>query len=116
LVINRELFLQALKRAAIYASKTTHMIRLDFEGSKMTIVARNEEMASEAVESLNVNYNGDKLSVGFNVKSLMDMLGHLDSEDIQMTMSASNRPVLISPVDGTGDNEEVIMLLMPIAF
>ncbi len=116
LVVNRDLLLQALKRTAIYTSKTTHLVRLDFQGAQMTIVARNEEMASEAVETMTVNYEGDDISIGFNVKSLIEVLSHLDSEEVQMTMSAPNRPVLISPVEGVGENEEIIMLLMPISF
>ncbi len=116
LIINRELFLQALKRTSIYAAKSTHLVRLDFEGSKLTIVAKNEEMASEAVETMTVNYNGEDISIGFNARSLIEMLSHLDSEDVQMTMSAPKRAVLISPMDGVGENEEIIMLLMPIGF
>jgi DNA polymerase-3 subunit beta len=116
LIANRELLLQALKRTAIYASKSTHLVRLDFKGSQLTILARNEEMASEAIEKLNVNYKGEDISIGFNARSLVDMLGHLDSEEVEITMSAPNRAVLISPLDGLNENEEIVMLLMPIAY
>ncbi len=116
LIINRDLFLQSLKRTSIYASKTTHLILLEFEGSKMTIYGRNEEVSSEAVETLTVNYQGEPIKIGFNARSLIEMLSHLDSEEVQMTMSAPNRAVLLTPMDGVADNEEIIMLLMPIAF
>ncbi len=116
LIINREQFLNALKRTSIYASQTTYLVKLVFKGSQLQIIARNEELNSEAVENLSVNYEGEDLTIGFNAKSLMEMVSALDSEEVEMTMSTPTRAVLFHPLDGMAENEEILMLLMPIAY
>ncbi len=116
LIVNREQFLNALRRTSIYASQTTYLVKLIFKGSQLQILARNEDMNSEAVENLTVNYEGEDMTIGFNAKSLMEMISHADSEELEITMSTPTRAVLFHPLDGMAENEEILMLLMPIAY
>jgi len=114
LIVNREMFLSALKRMAIFASKSTQLIRMDMSGSELVLSARNEEMASDAEERMPVNYEGKDLSINFHVKYLTEMISHLESEDIKMTFKNERYPALIYPMDGMAENEEIVMLLMPL--
>jgi len=115
MIANRERLLQALKRISIFASKQSHLIKMNFSGSQLTLYTRNEEISSDAEEKMTVNYQGEDFSIGFHVKFLIEMLSHLDSEDIRMTFSDPKFPSLIYPLDGLADNEEVLMLLMPLS-
>ncbi|NPA42541.1 MAG: DNA polymerase III subunit beta [Chlorobi bacterium] len=115
MIVNRELFLQALKRISIFASKHTHLVKLHLSGSSLTLYARNEEMSSDAEEHMTVNYEGDDFTIGFHAKSLIEMLSHLDSEEVKMTFSSPRHASLIYPLDGLDENEEIIMLLMPLS-
>ncbi len=115
MIVNREQFLNALRRASLYASKATNLVIISLKGSVMSIRARSEETSSEAVENLTVNYQGEDIEIGFNAKNLMEILSTLDGDDVEMSLSMPNRPVLVRPVEDS-ENEEVLMLLMPIAF
>jgi len=42
------------------------------------------------------------------------MLSVLASDDITMKMSQPNRPGIIEPLDGLEDNENILMLSMPV--
>jgi DNA polymerase-3 subunit beta len=42
------------------------------------------------------------------------MLNNIDSEEILVELSAPNRPGLIFPVDKVDENEQLLMLVMPI--
>jgi len=114
LIVNRELLLNALKRMAIFASKSTQLIEFHLSGSQLLLRARNEEMASDAEEHLPANYEGEDLDINFHVKYLTEMISHLESEDIKMTFKNDRYPVLIYPMDGLAENEEIVMLLMPL--
>jgi DNA polymerase-3 subunit beta len=42
------------------------------------------------------------------------MLANLESDDIQLELSAPNRAGLLSPQDGLEMGEEILMLVMPV--
>ena len=48
MTINRMSFLQAIRRVAIFANKTTHQVRLRIAGSELTVNAEDLDFANEA--------------------------------------------------------------------
>ena len=42
------------------------------------------------------------------------MIAVLDSEDIIMRMSQANRPGIVEPADGLDEEEQILMLSMPV--
>jgi DNA polymerase-3 subunit beta len=42
------------------------------------------------------------------------MLTNLESEDINIAMSAPNRAGILTPADKVEDGEEILMLVMPV--
>ncbi len=115
LIANRETLLASIRRVSFYANQSTYLVQLMLRGGSLTVTARNDEMASEADEELTVNYQGEDLNIGFNGRSLAEMLAALDSEEVEMTFSSPKRAALIAPMDGYSEEEEILMLLMPIA-
>lgn len=114
LTINRNLFLNSLRRVAIFANKSTHQVRLKITGNQLIISAEDVDFANKAVENLRCDYNGEDMQIGFNAKFLSEMLNNLQSEDITLSMSEPNRAGIIRPVDGLEDGEEILMLVMPL--
>ena len=47
-------------------------------------------------------------------KVLTEMLAVLDSDDIIMRMSQANRPGIVEPADGLDEEEQILMLSMPV--
>ncbi|MEY3964924.1 MAG: hypothetical protein RL263_93 [Bacteroidota bacterium] len=112
LIINRMDFLSSINRISIFASKTTHQVRLKVIGSELTISAEDIEMANEATEKIACEYNGDDMEIGFNARFLKEMLSTLDGESIQLQLSQPNRAGLLVPT-GKDGIEEITMLIMP---
>ena len=54
------------------------------------------------------------MEIGFNGKFLLEMLNNIDSEEILIELSAPNRAGLIFPVDKVDENEQLLMLVMPV--
>ena len=84
LSLDREGFLNSLKRISIYANKTTHQVRLKIRGSLLVISAEDLDFSNEASEKLACEYGGDDMEIGFNAKFLMEMLGNLDSTTVTL--------------------------------
>ncbi|HVS91873.1 MAG TPA: DNA polymerase III subunit beta [Mucilaginibacter sp.] len=113
LVIDRQAFLGSLSRVAIYANKTTHQVRLKISGSELNISSEDIDFANEAHERLTCQYDGDDIEIGFNARFLIEMLKNLDCEEVMLEMSTPNRAGLLLPVGGD-ENEDVLMLVMPV--
>lgn len=113
LTINRIDLLNSLKRISIYANKTTHQVRLRIAGSELQISAEDLDFSNEANERLACEYEGEDMEIGFNAKFLIEMLNNLDSESVDINLSAPNRAGLIHPAK-KDKNEDVLMLVMPV--
>lgn len=113
MTIDRLEMLSSLKRISIYANKTTHQVRLKITGSELLISAEDLDFANEANERLACEHKGDDIEIGFNSKFLIEMLSNIDSEEVELHLSAPNRAGLIIPKD-QDENEDLLMLVMPV--
>lgn len=111
--INRQEFLNALKRISIYSNKTTHQIRLKLADDSLVLSAEDLDYSNEANEKLVCDYSGEPLEIGFNAKFMGEMLGNLNCKSINLEMSAPNRAGLIIPKE-QNENEDILMLVMPV--
>ena len=114
MTINRTMFLNSLRRVAIFANKSTHLVRLKLNGNQLLISAEDVDFSNKAEEKLPCDYNGEDLQIGFNAKFLSEMLQNLQSDDVTLSMSEPNRAGIIRPVDGLEDGEDILMLVMPL--
>ena len=113
MVIDRVQFLNSLKRVSIFSSKEVHQVALDITANQIKISAEDIEYSNKADETLPCNFEGNEIRIGFNAKFLMEMLSNLTCNEVQLEMSAPNRAGILSPIDGTVPEEEILMLVMP---
>jgi DNA polymerase-3 subunit beta len=114
LTVSRTALLNSIKRVSIFSNKTTHQVRLKMTGSELSISAEDLDFANEANERLTCQYEGDDMEIGFNSRFLIEMLSNLESDDVNIAMSASNRAGILTPSQKSDENEEVLMLVMPV--
>ncbi len=114
LTIDRQTFLNSVRRVAIFANKTTHQVRLHINGSQVTISAEDLDFANEAKETLACDYEGEEITIGFNSRFLVDMLNNLGSEHVRLEMSAPNRAGILLPGEAGEAGEDMLMLVMPV--
>ena len=114
LTINRDQFLNSVKRVSIFSNKTTHQIRLKIAGAELNISAEDIDYSNKAEERLTCDYQGDDIQIGFNSRFLNEMLSNLESDEVQLEMSLPNRAGILTPVDGLEKGEHITMLVMPV--
>jgi len=113
MTVNRDQLVSSIRRVALYSSATTHQVRLGVSKSKLTISAQDIDFGGEAKESIPCEYNAEDLEIGFNSNYVVDILSHLDSEQVSFKFSSPTKAGIITPAEGK-DNEDVIMLVMPV--
>lgn len=114
LTVDRLALLNSIRRVSIFSNKTTHQVRLKMAGSELNISAEDLDFANEANERLTCSYNGEDMEIGFNSKFLVDMLTNLESDNVNIEMSAPNRAGILLPAEKENPGEDVLMLVMPV--
>jgi len=107
---NRERLKEAFHRASALFSEKFRGVRLRMSAERLLVLASNPEH-DQVEEDLEVEYNGQDLEVGFNVRYLIDFLSVVQSDLVRFTFSDANKSTLIEEV-GEGANGAYV--LMPI--
>lgn len=95
LTADRNLLRQALHRTAILSNEKYRGIRLEVKENGVVIQAHNPEQ-EEAEEQIEVEYHDEPLEIGFNVNYLLDALGAIDSEQVEVGLTDGSSSCLIS--------------------
>lgn len=112
-IVNRELLSASVRRVSIFSNSITHQIRLSVSDGTLTIQSEDVEFGGEARESIDAEYSGDSMDIGYNANYFLDILRHLDTDDIELNLKDSVSAGIIYPTSQK-EGEEVLMLLMPI--
>jgi DNA polymerase III subunit beta len=91
---DRSLLREALQRTAILSNEKYRGVRLELSGNTVVLQANNPEQ-EEAVETLEVEYTGDPMEIGFNVNYLLDALAAITSEQVELAVTDGNSSCLI---------------------
>jgi DNA polymerase III, beta subunit len=106
--IPREQLQRALQRAAIMTSDKFKGIRCIVSAGSLKISSTNTDQ-EEAIEELEIDYNGDSVDIGFNVTYLLDVLGNQKSDEIIVELGDANSSALII----IPDNPDFRYVVMP---
>lgn len=113
LTIDKYSFGNSLKRAAIYADKTTHQVILDVNEHKLEIISEDLNFSNGSVEKAgHVSYEGDPIQIGFNAKYFTEVLQAIKSNEVSIEMSGSNKAAILKPAQ-KGD-ADILILMMPV--
>ncbi|KTD21763.1 DNA polymerase III subunit beta [Legionella londiniensis] len=110
-VIERDLLRRALSRIIILANEKSKAVLLHMHEGQLTLVANNQEQ-EEAVEMLEAKTEGDELKIGVNAGYLLDVLNHLDSGLLRLSMLNADSSILVESLDD--DQYQYIIMPMKI--
>jgi DNA polymerase-3 subunit beta len=112
--VSKSDLVKSLKRVALFASSTTNQVKFLFEDNKLVLSGADDDLGTDASETINVEYEGENLEIGFNVKYVEEALSHLDPKEddtVYIQFSGANKPFLIMPEK---NSEELLNLIMPV--
>ena len=91
---DREALRAALQRTAILSNEKYRGIRLTAKTDLLIIQAHNPEQ-EEAEDQVEVSFAGDEVEIGFNVNYLLDALGAIDTDRVELGLTDANSSCLI---------------------
>ena len=112
LIIDRLAFMNALKRVSIFSNQASNLIKLQLGKNTIHITAQDIDFSVSAEENISCQYSGEPMSIGFKSTFLIDILNNINSGDVVLELADPSRAGLILPFENE-DNEELLMLLMP---
>jgi DNA polymerase-3 subunit beta len=104
--------LSAIVRRISLMAQRNAPLRLAFEDGSVTVSAQTPDVG-EASEALPVNYQGDRLEIGFNPQFLQDGLDGVEGDELRLRLISPLRPGLIDAPSGEGE-EKFLYLIMPV--
>jgi DNA polymerase-3 subunit beta len=103
--IDRQQFLQAVRRASLLTTPDSLAVRLELTHDKL-IVTKSTPDVGESREELVVEYTGKDLIIGFNPSYLIDVLRSLSGAFVELELSEAEKPGVIR-------TEEYVYLIQP---
>ena len=108
ITLKREEFLTALKRVSVFSSEKTRSVKLILDKSKLDLIAVTPEVG-EATEELEIEYNGDRLELGFNSSYIIDVMDAIGENEVLLNVTDELSPALIRP----NSSENYVSVIMP---
>ena len=105
LVISRTLLIEALERTSLVSNS----IRMGIS-EKGVIITAKEPDKGKSYEEIPVDFNGEELEIGFNVRFLLDFLKAVDTEEIIFKYIQEQKPALLQ-IKGEEDYKYIVMPL-----
>ena len=88
-VLAKERLKGALTRASVLSNEKYRGIRLEFQKDLLRLQAHNPEQ-EEAVEEMDVEMEGEPVTLGFNVGYLADVLGAAEGDQVEVRFEDGN--------------------------
>ncbi len=113
LIIDRIEFLNAIRRVSVFANEASKLVKFDVTGNEVVISAQDIDFSISAEEKLPAQYEGEPLKIGFKSTFISEILNNIDSDEVRIEMSEPSRAALFIPTEKMEDEEDELMLLMP---
>jgi DNA polymerase-3 subunit beta len=108
-IIDNTVFAAAVDRVATISAEKSRSVKLSFEAGRVTLTVRNME-AGQAVEEIEIDYDGEPFEIGFNARYLLDVAGQIQGENAEFRFADPSSPTLVlDPAD-----EGAQYVLMPL--
>ena len=110
--IDRAILLSALKRVSVFSSQASSLIKLRLQDNQLVLSGQDIDFSTSAEESINCNYAGSPMSIGFKATFLIDILNNISGQDVIIELADPSRAGVLVPAEQE-ENEDLLMLLMP---
>jgi DNA polymerase-3 subunit beta len=112
LVISKDDLSGSVRRVSILSNSLTHQVKFSIKGNQLKVSTTNADVGGEGRESINCDYVGDAIDLGYNASYIMDILNKVEGEEVIFELSnAVSAGILYS---SSVPKEEFLCLIMPL--
>lgn len=110
-LVNTSEFREVMKRAEAMKTMT---IKLLIKKGGIDVEVRNPEVG-DFKDSLDVEYEGDEVKIGFNIEYLVDVVDRITTDKMVISVKDGSSPCVIKPLTSEAESDErYINIIMPI--
>ena len=113
MIVDRLELFNTIKRVSVFANQASNLIKLHIDDSQLVVSAQDVDFSISAVERLKCQYEGEEIEIGFKSTFLLEILSNISSSEVKVELSDPTRAGLMLPAEKEFDEEDVLMLLMP---
>lgn len=107
--VDKDSILHALKRMGVMSSEKYSGVIINLSDGKIVLESTNPDVG-EAKEEIEVAYRDKELSVGYNVKYLIDAIEAINEKDVIFEIGVGMKPGVIKPAE----KDNYMCIVMPL--
>lgn len=108
--LDRQSLIGALKRVGVFCNQSSNFIKLELRDNQAVLTGSDSNISTSAEEFVACDYTGTPFSIGFGYTFFVEILNNIETESVTLELLAPERPCIVKPA---GDEDDLIMLLMP---
>ncbi|HXH81808.1 MAG TPA: DNA polymerase III subunit beta [Candidatus Tectomicrobia bacterium] len=108
LTISRAALGAALRRVSVMAEERNRPVKLTLAPAQLRVTASSAELG-DAEETLDVDYGGDEITIGFNSRYLLDAIGPIEHEHVVVEFKDPLSPGVVR----AGEEDGYRCVIMP---
>jgi DNA polymerase III subunit beta len=108
LKIDPKSFAEGVDRVATIATEKTRAVKMALEKDKITLSVTSPENGT-AAEEVSGSYSDDGCEIGFNARYLLEILGEIKGDTVELHLADASAPTLIRE----NDKSPALYVLMP---
>jgi DNA polymerase-3 subunit beta len=106
--LNRNLLLESMRKMLILSNERYRAVKMSIGEKNMELISMNPDVGN-AQENIPIDYDGQKIEVGFNPKYFVDALQSMESENITLGFKDKSKPCVLKGEADVG----FLALMMP---
>lgn len=110
ITLPREETQQAIKTVATFAKELGNVVRLRFDGSSKLSFSASASQVGEGTADIDAKGEGQDINIAFNSRYLLDGIGTLSGDNIEMHLAGPVNPALLKGEEGSS----FIYVVMPV--
>lgn len=113
IIIQKKELYNSLRRVSVMANQASNLVKFDVSNGQLVISAQDVDYSMSGHETLNCQYEGEEMAIGFKSPFVQEILSNIESENVVLELSDPTRPGLFLPFENEDSDEDLLMLLMP---
>jgi len=110
-IVDRATMLNAVRRVSVFAN-VGGLVRLNLSAKSMLLTAQDIDHSTSAEETIECEYDGEPMSIGFKSADVVDVVNNISSESLKIKLLDPARAGVFLPNEQE-KGEELLILQMP---
>lgn len=113
ITLKKDTLIEAMKVTTVFTGRESGEIHFDIENNKLKITTRQQEIGENTTE-LDVQLEGEAQNIVLNPRFVIDGVGKIDSENVNIAINGNASPVVFRGYDNNKIDKKYTYIVMPV--